>query len=93
MLFGAVNLVLLAVGLAAVNPRRATNWNLLFALLAFFVYYNLINLSQAWIAADRLALGPALALVHGGALVVALLLIWWRDHGAVWHPFWVRRPP
>ncbi len=92
MLFGAVNLVLLAVGLAAVNPRRATNWNLLFALLAFFVYYNLINLSQAWIAAERLALGPALALVHGGALVVALSLIWWRDHGAVWHPFWVRRP-
>ena len=49
---GAVNLLLLGIGLAATNPRRAGNWNLLFALLAFVVYFNFINLSQAWVA-DR----------------------------------------
>jgi lipopolysaccharide export system permease protein len=86
-----VNLVLLAIGLAAINPRRATNWNLLFALLGFVVYYNLINLSQAWVSVGRFALGPSLALVHGGAFVLAFTLMWWRDHGAVWRPFWVRR--
>jgi len=91
LLFGAVNLVLLAIGLAATNPRRATNWNLLFALLGFVVYYNLINLSQAWVSSARMALGPALSLVHGGALVLALTLIWWRDHGTVWRPFRARR--
>jgi lipopolysaccharide export system permease protein len=91
LLFGAVNLVLLAIGLAATNPRRATNWSLLFALLGFVVYYNMINLSQAWVSGARIALGPALALVHGGGLVLALALIWWRDHGTVWHPFWARR--
>jgi lipopolysaccharide export system permease protein len=91
LLFGAVNLVLLAIGLAAINPRRATNWNLLFALLGFVVYYNLINLSQAWVSVGRFALGPSLALVHGGAFVLAFTLMWWRDHGAVWRPFWVRR--
>jgi len=91
LLFGAVNLVLLAIGFAAINPRRATNWNLLFALLGFVVYYNLINLSQAWVSGGRLALGPALALVHGGALALALTLIWWRDHGSVWLPLRVRR--
>jgi lipopolysaccharide export system permease protein len=91
LLFGAVNLVLLAIGLAASNPRRATNWNLLFALMGFVVYYNLINLSQAWVAGAKLALGPALLLVHGGALLLALSLMWWRDHGTVWQPFWVRR--
>jgi len=91
LLFGAVNLVLLAIGFAATNPRRATNWNLLFALLGFIVYYNLINLSQAWVSAARLGLGPTLALVHGGALVLALSLIWWRDHGTVWRPLWARR--
>ncbi|HET9207669.1 MAG TPA: LPS export ABC transporter permease LptF, partial [Burkholderiaceae bacterium] len=37
LLFGAVNLELLAIGLSATNPRRATNWNLLFALLGFVV--------------------------------------------------------
>jgi lipopolysaccharide export system permease protein len=91
LLFGAVNLVLMAIGLAAINPRRATNWNLLFALLGFVVYYNLINLSQAWVSGGRLALGPGLALVHGGGFVLALSLIWWRDHGSVWQPFWARR--
>jgi lipopolysaccharide export system permease protein len=90
LLIGAVNLVLLAIGLAATNPRRATNWNLLFALLAFVVYYNLINLSQAWVSSARVAFGPALALVHGGALVLALSLMWWRDHGTVWRPVWAR---
>lgn len=87
LLFGAVNLVLLAIGLAAINPRRATNWNLLFALLGFVVYYNLINLSQAWVSSGRFELGPALAMVHGGALALALSLVWWRDHGTVWRPW------
>jgi lipopolysaccharide export system permease protein len=83
LLFGVVNLVLLAIGLAATNPRRATNWNLLFALLGFVVYYNLVNLSQAWVSGGKLGFGPAMAAVHGGAFVLALALIWWRDHASV----------
>ena len=89
LLLGAVNLVLLAIGLAASNPRRATNWNLVFALLGFVVYYNLINLSQAWVAGGRFGLGRRCSLLHGGVLVLALSLMWWRDHGAVRH-FWRR---
>ena len=84
LLFGAVNLVLLAIGLSATNPRRATNWNLLFALLGFVVYYNLVNLSQAWVSGGKLGFGPAMSAVHGGAFVLAITLIWWRDHGTVW---------
>src|SRR6185436_1135733 len=80
LLFGAANLVLLGVGLAASNPRRASNWNLLFALLAFVVYYNLINLSQAWVTAGRVGMGAALVALHGMAFSTALMLIWWRDH-------------
>jgi lipopolysaccharide export system permease protein len=83
LLFGVVNLVLLAIGLSATNPRRATNWNLLFALLGFVVYYNLVNLTQAWVASGKLGFGAAMAAVHGGAFVLALALIWWRDHGSV----------
>lgn len=83
LLFGATNLLLLGIGLAATNPRRASNWNLLFALLAFAVYYNLINLSQAWVASTRLSLAEALLGVHGGAFAIAVALVWWRDHAAV----------
>ena len=83
LLLGACNLLLLGIGLAATNPRRASNWNLLFALLAFFVYYNLINLSQAWVASGRSTMGAMLLGVHGGAFAAALALLWWRDHGAV----------
>ncbi len=78
---GAANLLLLAIGLSATQPRRASNWNLLFALLAFVVYFNLINLSQAWVASSKMGMGFALTVTHGSTLLLALGLLWWRDHG------------
>lgn len=78
---GAGNLLLLGIGLSATSPRRASNWNLLFALLAFVVYYNLINLTKAWVSSGKLEMGAALAVIHGGAFLAAVGLIWWRDHG------------
>jgi lipopolysaccharide export system permease protein len=89
LFLGAANLLLLAIGLAATNPRRASNWNLLFALLAFVVYYNLINLTQAWVASSRVSMGAALLGLHGAAFAAALALLWWRDHAAVLR--WGRR--
>lgn len=80
LVLGAANMLLLGIGLAATNPRRASNWNLLFALLAFVVYYNLINLSQAWVAGGRVGMGQALVGAHGGAFLLALGLLWWRDN-------------
>ena len=81
LLLGAANLLLLAIPLSAANPRRASNWNLLFALLTFVVYYNVINLSQAWVAAGRMGMGTALASFHGGAFMLAMLMLWWREQG------------
>jgi lipopolysaccharide export system permease protein len=79
LIFGGANLVLLGIGLAEANPRRASNWNLLFALLAFVVYYNVINLTQAWVTGGKLGMGMALLLAHGGAFALALGLLAWRD--------------
>ncbi len=83
LVLGGANFVLLGVGLAATNPRKASNWNLLFALLAFVVYFNLINLTQAWIANGRAGMGTALAVLHGAVFLGALALLWWREVGAV----------
>ena len=91
LLIATANLLLLGVGLSAIQPRRASNWNLLLALLSFVVYFNLINLSQAWIASGRFAMGPAMLALHGGALALGLALIWWREHAAVWRLFGTRR--
>src|SRR4029079_2299214 len=81
LLFGAATLLLLGIGLSASNPRRASNWNLLFALMSFVVYYNVINLSQAWVASGKTSMGAALIGVHGSAFLIAVGLLWWREHG------------
>jgi lipopolysaccharide export system permease protein len=82
LLFATANLLLLGIGLAATNPRRASNWNLLFALLAFFVYYNLVNLSQSWIGGQKVSAAWAMLVLHGGAFALAMVLLWWRDYAA-----------
>jgi lipopolysaccharide export system permease protein len=86
LLLAACNLLLLGIGLSAANPRRASNWNLVFALLAFVVYFNLVNLSQNWVAGGRIGMGAAMLTLHGGAFGLALALLWWRDHGTSFRP-------
>lgn len=86
----AANMLLLGIATAASNPRRASNWNLLAALLAFVIYYNLINLSQAWVTGGRVGMGQALLMLHGGVFVLACAAIWWRTHGSTMALPWRR---
>ena len=79
LVLASANMLLLAVGLSATNPRRPSNWNILLALLTFVVYYNLVNLTQAWVAGGKLGMGTALGLVHGSAFLIGCGLLWWRD--------------
>ena len=81
LVLAAFNMLLLGIGMSAANPRHASNWNLLFALLGFFAYYNVINLSQSWVSSGRVDIGAALMLAHGSTLVLALSVLWWRDKG------------
>ena len=86
LILGATNLLFLGISLSAANPRRASNWGLLFAALAFVIYYNLLNLSQAWVGNGRLNIAVALVGLHGAAFLLGLCLIWWREHATVIHP-------
>ena len=88
LLIGAANLMILGLGLSNNSPRGASNWNVLLALLGFVVYYNMINLTRAWITSEKIGLDQGLIITHGGALLLALALIWWRDFGAIrrWWP-------
>lgn len=68
-----INFVLLAVTVSSVNPRVGRSGNLVFALFAFVVYYNLLNLGQSWISRERAGLVTFLLLVHGGTFAAASL--------------------
>ena len=73
MLLAAVNFVVLALTVTSVNPRVGRSANMLFALFAFVIYFNLLNLGESWVASGQFQLGSYLLMLHGGVLVGALL--------------------
>jgi lipopolysaccharide export system permease protein len=70
----ALILALLAIPMSFVNPRAGRSVNLLFALLTYMVYSNLLSLSQARVAQGKLAFSTGWWLVHGVMLVLLLVL-------------------
>ena len=70
----ALILALLAIPMSFVNPRAGRSVNLLFALLTYMVYSNLLSLSQARVAQGKLAFSTGWWLVHGVMLLVLLVL-------------------
>src|SRR5262249_48316433 len=71
MAFAAINFILLAVTVSSVNPRVGRSGNLVFALFAFVVYFNLLNLGQSWISSGRVPFGPFMLVLHGGTFALA----------------------
>jgi lipopolysaccharide export system permease protein len=57
-------LSLLAIPLAFVNPRAGRAYNLIFALLTYMIYNNLLSVSQAWVAQGRISFGIGVWVVH-----------------------------
>lgn len=74
----ALILALLAIPMSFVNPRAGRSINLLFALLTYMVYSNLLSLSQARVVQGKLEFATGALLVHGVMLAVLLLLFGWR---------------
>jgi lipopolysaccharide export system permease protein len=90
MLLAAVNFVLLALTVSSVNPRVGRSGNTLFALFAFVIYYNLLNLGENWIGSGQVQLSTFLLLLHGGVLVGTLL--WLAKRHNNWQ-LTLKRPP
>jgi lipopolysaccharide export system permease protein len=70
----ALLLALLAVPMSFVNPRAGRSVNLLFALLAYLVYYNLQSVVQARVSQGRLDFFLGVWAVHGVVLVAVIAL-------------------
>jgi len=74
----ALALALFAIPLSFVNPRAGRTGNLVFALLIFMIYSNLLSVSQAWVAQGRLPFGVGVWAVHLLMFAVLTLMFWKR---------------
>ncbi|MDM0110763.1 LPS export ABC transporter permease LptF [Variovorax sp. J22R133] len=83
MVLAALNFVILALTVSSVNPRVTRSGNMLFALFAFVIYYNLLNLGESWVGSGRFSLPAYLVALHGGVLLLTLL--WLAKRHNNWH--------
>lgn len=83
--FAAVNFIILGAAVASGNPRAGRGGSLAFALLAFVFYYNLINMSQSWIASGQFRFTNVIFILHGSAF--ALGVLWMAKRHNNWS-FW-----
>ena len=80
MLLTAVNFVLLALNVSSANPRVGRSGNLLLALFAFVIYYNMLNIGQSWISSGRYGMGSFMLLLHGGVLLIGVAWLALRNN-------------
>lgn len=83
----ALNLVFLAIPLSFVNPRAGRTNNLIFALLTYMVYSNLLSVSQAWVAQEKLRFEIGVWAVHIVMLLFLLALFYRRQNPLAWGRF------
>ena len=74
----ALNLALLAIPLSFVNPRASRSANLVFALLTYMAYSNLISVSQAWVSQGKISFYIGWWAVHVVMLLLLLVLFYRR---------------
>ncbi len=76
----ALVLVLLAVPLSFVDPRAGRSLNLIFALVIYMIYSNILSIFQAWVTQGRL--NPMIGLwpVHLFFLTLAFYMFYRRNH-------------
>ncbi|MEW6131885.1 MAG: LPS export ABC transporter permease LptF [Pseudomonadota bacterium] len=81
-------LAMLAIPLSPVNNRAKRSYGLLGALLVFFIYHNLMSVTQTWIAQGQMGLLAGMLLAHLPAVVAAAALYAYRLRAK---PFAVRK--
>lgn len=82
----ALNLLIIALAATRVNPRVGRSWNLVFSLLAFQVYLNLLSLGQTWVATQQVSFVGFMVGLHGGMLLLGVAWLYKRHHnlGVSW---------
>jgi lipopolysaccharide export system permease protein len=84
LFLAAFNLALLALVVSATNPRAGRGYSLAFALLAFVIYYNLLNIGFGWVSSGKLGFTNFMLTLHGGAFVATCLWLAARNNNWSW---------
>lgn len=88
----ALILALLAIPLSYYNPRAGHAYNLMFALLAYLAYQNMLWLLRSWIASDKLPSALGILPAHLLMLALALALLHYRNRPATSLLAYLRAP-
>lgn len=80
----AFNFVVLGLALAGVNPRVGRAANIGFAFMAFILYFNFLSLGKSWIEGGQVSAGVYFAVLHGGAFLLATVLLLKRHNAWIW---------
>lgn len=87
----AINLVLMGLAIAHVNPRVGRSGNLMFALFAFVIYFNLTSIGVNWITSGRVPFGTFMLSLHGGTFACGALWLAMRHNQLSWRRLLPRR--
>lgn len=77
----ALLLALLAVPLSYTNPRAGRSPNVVFAILIYLAYNNIVGLSRGWVEHGQLSAAHGVLAVHGTMLLLVGYLFWRRFSG------------
>ena len=73
-----------AIPLSVVNPRSGRSWNLIFAVLTYALYNNLLSIFQAWTAQGKVPGWLGLWPVHGAMVLIIAFLFYRQLYGFRW---------
>jgi len=77
-------MALFAIPLSFVNPRSGRSFNLVLAVLVYFLYYNLLSIFQAWTRSERIPGWVGLWPVHIAMVLILALLFYRQLFGFRW---------
>lgn len=85
----AIVLAIMAIPLSFVNTRARRSYGLIVALLLYFIYNNLLSLSQAWVAQGKL--NPWAGMLSSHLLMFTAVLVLFYLRTRLRLPRWRRR--
>jgi lipopolysaccharide export system permease protein len=87
----AFGLVMIAVPLAYVNPRRGNYSALVYAVFTYLIYSNALNIAQTLVSDSKQSFITSVWPLHVVAVVIALILVQHRINPAI--SWWKRQIP